>query len=157
MGVTALCEISSPVISRVMLRNIETQRLRILPTFSKKVFQPEVYMILISEQPLRLPHVYIMYSSWGSTRLTCINLFIYLPYSGNLSRENTYMNWLKVQFLQRKLFVNCLLVSHQRIPCPQILRRKLSWNLEIHESFLLWKFPAVRCLSLPFCRSWLWF
>ena len=46
-----------------------------------------------------------------------------LPYSGKLSRENTFANWWKIG---EKTFTHCLLLPCQKTPHPKILRRKLS-------------------------------
>ena len=46
-----------------------------------------------------------------------------------------------------KTFTDCLLLLCQMTPHPQILRRKLlriATKLQIHQSFLPQKFPAVR-------------
>ena len=72
--------------------------------------------------------------------LTLNGTFKVIPYSAKPSREKTFTNWRKIQFLQRNL--SCIVsLCPQWTLCPQISRRKLSrkpQNLKIHESFSLY-------------------
>ena len=64
-----------------------------------------------------------------------------LPYSGKLSREKTFANWWKYDFRGE----NFRAFAMPKDATPQISRRKFSRIArEIRESFLPWKFYAIR-------------
>ena len=85
----------------------------------------------------------------------------YMPYSGFLSREKTFMNCLKIDFRRENFreFVvtqcttptstvsNCLKIDFRRENF-----RESSQKREIRKSFLLRKKPAIRYIIVSGCR-----
>ena len=68
--------------------------------------------------------------------------------AGNFLREKTFTNWWKIQFSQGK-FLWIARFCCQRMPCPQIWRRKLSWI-----ATKLWNLRKFSCSKVSHYTVW---
>ena len=71
----------------------------------------------------------------------------WIPYSRELLREKTFVNWWKIWFSRRKLSQIACFYRAKGCHAPKFYREnfcKYPQNCEIHESFLPRKFPTIR-------------